>query len=336
MILQPVRVGIDSLLAARLIKLRGSEHMLLIAMEHLISDAVSLNLLVRDVLQAYRQMAAGLPVVLPTIRRSFIEHALEHQRVMESLSPEAERYWSERLQGFGRLSLPTDGIPMEGDPGWGSVPVLIDPTARARLLEWSRRQRTTLVMSVFTAFTTLVLRWCGMESGVVRYQTDGRFEPSTENTIGYFASVLPLRVKLCTGDRFSDVLKRVTDEFVSAHDDHFSCDVDARVPRPDYMHNSGFNWVANGMPTVAVNDGLVTEARPFSSPILRKVAVDGEPSLLFYDTVEGAFGEVLFPRRRFSELAMKRFAKDLSEHLHAMQAESDPMVEHVKLNGPGR
>jgi len=61
-------------------------------------------------------------------------------------------------------------------------------------------------MVVSTAYVALVLRWCNASAGIFQYVTDGRNRPEFEETIGYFASMLYLRVILQESGTFSDLL----------------------------------------------------------------------------------------------------------------------------------
>jgi hypothetical protein len=55
-----------------------------------------------------------------------------------------------------------------------------------------------------------VSRWCNTPDFVIKYQSDGRVGPELQNTVGYFASELYLRIGLLEDDSVVDLLNRVT------------------------------------------------------------------------------------------------------------------------------
>ena len=74
-ILQPIDITVDALLGVRLLKLAHDEYVLIVAMEHMISDAYSLGLFLREVFTSYRQATQGLPLCLPPIPVQFTDFA---------------------------------------------------------------------------------------------------------------------------------------------------------------------------------------------------------------------------------------------------------------------
>src|SRR5262249_7763103 len=148
----------------------------------------------------------------------FVDYAGRQRAEHSQWLDEHVGYWRDRLGGCRRLRFPEEcdaQAPVRS--GWGIVPLRIGGDLRRLLNQWSKSQRTTLVISVFTAYIALVLRWCGTSEAVFQFQSDGR-DPETVNTIGCFTSVLYLRVALHEEDRFADLLQRVTQEYCSAYE----------------------------------------------------------------------------------------------------------------------
>jgi hypothetical protein len=313
-ILHPVRVTNDLLFEFRLLKVRTDEHILVVLLEHIISDAVSMNVLLRDLFTAYAQVSAGRPLSLPPIPIQFADYAVWQARAEPAWLQVHGAYWKEHLAGCRRLRMPNTGGSQAADPRIPViVPVRIESDLRERIATSSRARGTTVAMSIFTAFVGLVLRWSSVSEAVVRYQTDGRFSPLVENSIGYFAAVLNLKVRLLDSDTFLDLLRQVTREYCESYEHTDLSYLDTQVPPAEFTRNPGFNFVARG-----VNVGFASphphaaavtwQPRAFSYPSFEGTATDYEPMILLYDYGTEIAGNLFFPPTRFSAETARRFA----------------------------
>ena len=155
--------------------------------------------------------------------------------------------------------------------------------------------KTTTVMGVFAAYTALALRWCDTSDAAIGYQISGRDDPGVGNTIGYFSSTLFLRIRLLTGDRFVDLLRKVTEEYCRAYEHVDSGYFEAQTPPPDYTRTCVFNWLPSilddevGEPR-RPSRTLVSSQLPFSHPGLTHYDVNLEPSVVFNDLAKPWLG----------------------------------------------
>lgn len=233
LLLAPIDLAVDPLFAVTLLILRPDEHILLVAMDHVISDAFSMGVFLREVFTSYTRYCLGRAAYLPEIPLQFGEFCAWQQRSLPRWKEKHGRYWSERLAGCDRLSLPEDeNLPAAHGDGWATAPISIDKVAKAQLYEYCRRIRATPAMCALTAFVALVLRWCEVSDAVIQYQGDGREDRRTEHAIGYFASVVSLRANLGREDTFADLLHRVVDEYCAAIEHSDACYLRPRSSRP--------------------------------------------------------------------------------------------------------
>jgi Condensation domain len=303
-IIEPVDVSVGPLFAAELLKLSSDEHLLIIAAEHMISDARSLSILLRELCDGYAQAAKGESVRWAAPALQFSEHAIRQQK---SLRPAAHFY--ERLQGYPRIKFPGHNESGTGKPGWGIVPVEIGSERSAALRDWSRARQTTLAMSVFTAYVAAVLMWCRVCEGVVRYQSDGRAHTTMRNAIGFYASRLYLRTELREHDRFIDLQKRLTQELCLAHELDDVCFLETQSCPPACARNTFFNWIP------AERDLAGYDLQPFSfeNPWFRVVQWDNEPMVLLRDSAAGIAGGVHFPLQRLSAHSVSGFVRQFMQ-----------------------
>ncbi len=337
-IFTPIDVRADSLMGVRLLRLSDTEHVLIIALEHMICDAYSLSLLLRETRIAYEQATRGESFTFPPVAVSFSEHVVSQHAAMESWLQQHGPYWKEHLLGQGRLRVPDDPLPH--DPtrrGYATLPVRIDRVLKRELQEWCRRRQTTLVLSALTAFAALVFRWCNVSDGVIQYQSSGRHAPEVENTVGYFASMLYLRIQIPAGDNLLELLTRVTKEYVEAFEHRDGNYWASQVPRPEFTHNSGFNWLPLESSAAidsapAGQGGLTWSPIEFPHPMLKTLEVDLEPSILLRETDEEVVGELMFSCKRFSSLTMERFVRDFTTVLTTLLRAPQTRVRDIPLS----
>jgi hypothetical protein len=336
-ILEPVAVDTGPMLRAQLVKLQPDEHALLVAMEHMVSDAYSMNVFTRDLLACYCQLRTGEQPSLPAVPIQFGDYAIWLRKNEARWLQRHGRYWEERLAGCGPLRFPPDPGCPAAQRGRGTIFLQLDKELKAELQQWCRVGRTTPVLAIFTAFVALVLRWCNVDEAVIRYQTDGRTVANIEHTVGFFAAVLNLRLELKAGDTFASLLQRVTQEYTSATENADLCFLDQRqTTPPPFANNSGFNWVSHESKTgVAQPDSdalrLAVEPIAFVHPLTRISERDNEPTVLLYEGEEEVTGGVYFPRSRFSEQTMQRFARCLMLFVRTMMAEPNSKVADLPL-----
>lgn len=330
LLLEPVDVTRDPLLAVQVLNLSAAEHVVIVAVEHIIADGVSLRILMRDLLTAYAHVVRGQPVSLPIIETQFCDHAVWQRSAHEAWLNSHATYWRERLQGCQRLRWPTDIEPADTEVagqhrcGWDAAPIRIGSALRMRLQDWSRSRGTTAPILVFTAFVAVVLRWCNAPEAVFQFVTDGRTDPGVEHTIGYFAAPLLLRLELRGTDHLRDLMERIVVQYVEARQHADFSYIESQEPRPQFTCNSIFNWMAQeqGDRAATTRDGAVTtEPFPFEHPILRNFERDNEPALLLVDDGNEIAGFLQFRRDRHSARSMQTVGRHLLSCIEQIGAE---------------
>jgi hypothetical protein len=338
LILRPIDVSAGPLFSARLLKLGEHEHVFIVAMEHSIADGFSLGVLARDVFTLYEAAVARQASTLPTLQMQLADFAYWQRHAQITCIQKHLAYWDTQLQGCGRLRFPEDRCASAGATlGRGTVSIRIQRELKAELLEWCRARRTTLVLTLFTVYVALVLRWCGECDAVFQYQINGRFSPAIENTIGYFASVLYLRMQLLEDDGFSELLTRATRTYCEAYEHADGSYLATRVPRPEYMRNTVFNWIPRSTPEVSsgLSQGLQSSLNyspvRFTFPAPPDFELDREPFALFADTGDEVLADVYFSRSRFSLELMERFARSFVVFATAMVRQPQQRIQDIAL-----
>ncbi|MBV9772681.1 MAG: amino acid adenylation domain-containing protein, partial [Gemmatimonadetes bacterium] len=127
----------------------------------------------------------------------------------ERLQEQVE-YWRERLAGAPPLlEVPTDRPRAvgQGARAGGHSFTLSAETSRA-LRALSRREGTTLFMTVLTGWQVLLGRWAGQDDVVVGSAVAGRTRHEVEGLIGFFVNMLALRAELGGDPTWRELLAR--------------------------------------------------------------------------------------------------------------------------------
>lgn len=337
LILEPIDIAAGPLFGTRLLQLRGDEYVLLVVMEHLISDAFSMNIFLRELFTAYSQIVQGRDVVLPEVPIQFREYIVRRHSHHAAWLAHHGSYWTQRLKGCCRIRFPgTGSVALSSNAGWDLVPVRIGSNLKSRLKESCRIKHTTMVVAVFTVYVALVLRWYDVTDAVIQYQTDGRGNREVEHTIGYFASVLFLRMTLYPEDSLDSLIGRVTDEYCNACDHADASYLEAQVPRPELARNPCFNWVPQGatndMSHLELPEGPIACSQvPFEHPMLKILDRDNEPILLLFEGGSVIEGGIYFPLNLYPRGAMEEFARTFMVLLEALLTNSHTPLMQLPL-----
>jgi non-ribosomal peptide synthase protein (TIGR01720 family) len=195
----------------------GQPGRLLIVIHHWVVDGVSWRILLEDLLTAYRQAAAGLPVKLPAKTTSFRRWA---ERLSEWAQGEEVRgeleYWRS-LAWEGVRGLPLDYPEGRNDEASGRTLTvgLEEEETRALLQEVPAAYRSEINEVLLTALALALKEWTGGSVALVDLEGHGREDLFDDidlsRTVGWFTSIFP--VVLEPGEALdSNALRRVKEQ----------------------------------------------------------------------------------------------------------------------------
>jgi amino acid adenylation domain-containing protein len=195
-----------------LLRLGSEEHLLLLAMHHIVSDGWSMGLLSRELTVLYEAFTTGAPAGLPELPIQYADYALWQRERLRGERLERElAYWRKQLQGAPAvIDLPTDRPrpPVRSSRG-ARESILLPPELAQQLRALSRREGVTLFATVLAAFQALLGRYTGQDDIVVGSPIAGRTRAELEGLIGCFVNTLALRTDLSGDPTFRELLQRV-------------------------------------------------------------------------------------------------------------------------------
>ncbi|HYP26493.1 MAG TPA: condensation domain-containing protein, partial [Blastocatellia bacterium] len=199
------------LLRAALLRLGAESHVLLFTMHHIISDAWSMEVLVREVASLYEAFSRGEPSPLGDLPLQYADFALWQRGPSQAALLDRQlSYWERTLAGApSLLELPTDRPrPAAQTYRGASLPIELGRGLTLRLRELAGREGVTLFMALLAAYRVLLYRLSGRGDVSVGVPIAGRNRAEVEGLIGFFVNTLVMRGEVRGWESFEEVMRR--------------------------------------------------------------------------------------------------------------------------------
>ncbi|NOK62225.1 MAG: amino acid adenylation domain-containing protein [Chloroflexi bacterium AL-W] len=209
---QPFDLSEGPLLRMLLIRLDPRDHVLVLTLHHIIVDAWSLDVLVRELTVCYTAFMRGEAVVLPDLPIQYGDFAVWQQQWLQSETYQQQRtYWKQQLVGLPPfLELPTDYPRPPAQTFAGAHQrVVIEPTVRDRLMALGQQEQCTAFMTLLAVFMTLLTRYTRQEDLAVGSPIANRDRTELAGLIGLFVNTLVLRAGFADRPDFRTMLRQI-------------------------------------------------------------------------------------------------------------------------------
>ena len=199
---RPFDLARGPLVRAALWRLASDEHVLLVTQHHIVSDAWSVGVLVRELGALYDTAARGEQDGLPALSLHYADYAawqrhwLRGARLQEQVA-----FWQAQLEDApALLELPTDHPrPAQQTHAGAGVALVLDADLTAGLKALARRSGTTLFTTLLAGWALLMSRLSGQRDVVIGVPVANRPRAELEGLIGFFVNTLALRIPLQDG-----------------------------------------------------------------------------------------------------------------------------------------
>jgi len=196
------------------------DHVLLMTMHHIVSDAVSMGVVVREMTALYGAYSEGRESPLEELPVQYADYAAWQRSWLkgEVLEEQAE-YWKRELEGIRPLEIATDRPRVQETTTLrsGFTGFRVGRESSARLKELSRREEATIFMTLMAGFQVLLYRYSGQRNFAVGTPIAGRSELKTEGLIGFFVNTLVLAAPVEGSPDFRGMLRRVKEKMLGAY-----------------------------------------------------------------------------------------------------------------------
>ncbi|HET6374427.1 MAG TPA: condensation domain-containing protein, partial [Methylocella sp.] len=225
--LRPFDLASGPLIRARLYKLTiepgadrdAFDYLMTVTLHHIVADAWSIEVLVRELEALYSAFVAGRAFPLKELPAHYADYAYWQRKCFEEGALNSQlAYWRERLFGLsGVLGLPVDNPrPHVRSHGGGSCSLRLSYGLSQGLNELSQREGVTLFMTLLAAFYVLLYRYSGQSDICVGSPVANRNRLETECLIGCLVNTLVLRTSVSGRIPFTALIHRVRDTVLGA------------------------------------------------------------------------------------------------------------------------
>ncbi|WP_035559561.1 non-ribosomal peptide synthetase [Burkholderia sp. 9120] len=220
------------------------EHVLHLALHHIVSDGWSQAILQKELGALYR--AGGEANALDALSIEYGDYALWQREWLEGAALDAQLdYWRATLgDSHPVLELPADRVRRGLDtPLGGSASRTLGAAQRERLGALSRELGVTLFATLFAGWDALLYRYTGQRDIRIGTPAAGRDRLETEGVVGFFVNTLVIRADLHGGDTFGALARQIAQRVLDAQanqDVPFARVVDALQPPRSLTHTPLF------------------------------------------------------------------------------------------------
>lgn len=188
---------------------------LFIDMHHIISDGVSLRILIKEFLKLYNGMS------LETLNIQYKDYTQwQNSEKQQNIMKQAESYWINKFkENVPALNLPYDnerGIlqSYEGD----KVDFKVDHEIVRQLNILAGKTQTTMHMLLLAAYYILLSKYSRQDDIVVGIPVVGRNHADLQSMIGVFINMLPIRMQLDANDSYKTFLMNLKGQLLEAYE----------------------------------------------------------------------------------------------------------------------
>lgn len=201
------------LLRVMLVNIENRKSMLLFDMHHIISDGVSMDILIEEFIQLYEGES------LEKLNITYKDFAVWQEQYLKSEEVRKQKeYWLKNLSGdLTVLNMPTDyrRSIIQSFKG-NKVRISLNKENTEALLKLAKETKSTLYIVLLAAYNVLLYRYSGQEDIIVGSPISGRTFSDIQNIIGMFINMIPLR-NCPTGDKkFKDFINEVKEQSIEA------------------------------------------------------------------------------------------------------------------------
>jgi amino acid adenylation domain-containing protein/non-ribosomal peptide synthase protein (TIGR01720 family) len=216
---QPFDLAKGPLFRTQLLRLGPADNVLAVTMHHIVSDAWSLGVFVRELGALYAAHVSGRPSPLEPLPVQYGDYAAWQRRTArDGTSGTDADYWRERLAGpLPVLDLPADRrrpavLTYRGATAAFDLP----PELLAAIKQLSLQTGGTLFTTLMAGYNALLARYSRQEDLLVGFPVAGRNRAELEPLIGFFVNMLVLRTDVGGDPTFNELLRRVKEGALDA------------------------------------------------------------------------------------------------------------------------
>jgi amino acid adenylation domain-containing protein len=236
----------DLLIRASLLRLSETEHVILLTMQHIVSDGWSTGIFIKELTALYTAFSQGQPSPLSELSIQYADFAIWQRKWLQGEVLQTQlNYWKQQLGGnLPILELPTNyPRPAIQSNNGATKAFQLSKSLTEKLKDLSQQEGVTLFMNLLAAFKVLLYRYTQQEDIIVGTPIANRNRSEIESLIGFFVNTLVLRTNLGNNPTFRELLQQVRQVTLGAYthqDLPFERLVEELQPGRNLSHNPLF------------------------------------------------------------------------------------------------
>jgi amino acid adenylation domain-containing protein/non-ribosomal peptide synthase protein (TIGR01720 family) len=310
------------LMRMTVLQLSEGEHVLLFTMHHIISDAWSMGVLVKEISSLYEAYRQGKESPLAELEIQYADYAVWQRTWLQGAMLEQQMgYWREQLQGVAPvLELPVDRARPNVQSFRGATEqVKLSRRLSQALKSLSASEDLTLYMTLLTAFQILLARYAGKEDIALGSPIAGRSRKEVENLIGFFVNTLVLRTQVARNLTIQQLMRRVRETALGAYS-HQDIPFEQLIDALKVVRQPGTNPLVQVMFTLQNTPQEFVAAQNLQ--VLPLDVTSGtakfDLTLSIMETNEGLIGGLQYSTDLFDEVTIKRMLNHYERILEEM------------------
>ncbi|MFD4775049.1 amino acid adenylation domain-containing protein [Streptomyces sp. NPDC058427] len=209
---KPYDLERDRLVRFRLFKRGPGRWIIMKAVHHIVSDAVSTFTFIEELLAVYEALRWGREPSLEPVGARYLDFLNEQNRFLAGREAgEMLAYWRSHLpDDVPLLDLPVDRPrPAVQTHNGASEFFVLDAELSARVHALALAHGVTPFMVLLSAYYVLLHRYSGQDDVIVGSPVTGRTQQEFSSVYGYFVNPLPLRADLSADPTVAELLAQV-------------------------------------------------------------------------------------------------------------------------------
>lgn len=208
---RPFDLSSPPLIRIKIVELSEEESILLFDMHHIISDGMSMNIIISDLLKLYNGES------LEELRVQYKDYSewMEKRDISSQ-----KQYWIDEFKGeILDLNLPTDFKRGQIQSFIGRhVTASIEPKLKEKILRICEQTKSTEYMFLLSSFMILLSKYARKQEVVVGTPISGRIHSDTEKMIGMFVNTLAMKGEPKKDKTFMSFLSEMKQKSLKAYE----------------------------------------------------------------------------------------------------------------------
>ncbi|WP_430906606.1 amino acid adenylation domain-containing protein [Maribacter sp. 2-571] len=310
-----------------------------LTLHHIISDGWSLNIMARELTQAYNDFKAGNTPKTPSLRLQYKDVAAWQNLQLDGASVKNhQQYWLKQLSGpVAPLNLPTDK-PRPAVKSYEGSKVTFDwgGVVSDQLKSLSQQGQASLFMALHALVKLLLYKYSNQQDLIVGTPVAGREHPELESQLGLYLNTLALRSQLAPERSFNEWMSQVKSETLEAltHQSYpFDKLVDDLRLKRDTSRSPLFDVMMQVLNTEAAGDTASLQMDGLTAEPVedQHEASQFDLSFIFNDTPRGLLLVIEYNTALFRPERVTRMAHHLEALALAVTANPEKPLKSISM-----